>query len=399
MSYEGPHPFPVRSGGSGANTLTGVLSGNGTTPFTASPITQFNILVAGASNAISSIAPSATTGIALVSQGAASNPAFGTVVVAGGGTGATTLTNHSVLIGAGTSAITQVGPVASTGCLLASNGVGSDPGFTTATYPLTTTSQQILYSTAANVVGQLTTANSAIAATNSSGTLAMRAFSVVTQVFTSNGTYTPTSGMLYCIAEVLGGGGGGGGAAGGANAVAAAGGGGSGGYAKKTISAATIGASQSITVGTAGSGGAAGNNNGSAGGTSSVGAIVSATGGGGGTGGASVTGAGNNSINAAGAGGVGSSGDVNANGSYGNASFGNFIAGTNAWAFGGFGGNSIYGGAGPTTGISSGSHVAGTAATVYGAGGAGGASCNDATGAAGGNGSAGIIVITEYVIA
>jgi hypothetical protein len=48
---------------------------------------------------------------------------------------------------------------------------------------------------------------------NSSGTLAMRAFRVVTQVFTSTGanTYTPTAGMLYCIVEVLGGGGGSGG--------------------------------------------------------------------------------------------------------------------------------------------------------------------------------------------
>lgn len=169
MSYEGPHPIPVKSGGSGSASLTGVLSGNGTTPFTASAVTQFNVLVGGASNAITSIAPSATSGVALISQGAASNPAFGTVVVAGGGTGATSLTAHSVLIGAGTSAIVQVGPVASTGCLLASNGVGSDPGFTTATYPLTTTINQILYSSAANTVTGLTTANNGLLVTSNTG--------------------------------------------------------------------------------------------------------------------------------------------------------------------------------------------------------------------------------------
>jgi len=169
MSYEGPHPIPVKSGGSGSASLTGVLTGNGTTPFTASAVSQYNALVGGASNAITSIAPSATTGIALVSQGAAADPAFSTVVVAGGGTGATTLTAHSVLIGNGTSAIVQVGPVVSTGAILSSNGVGSDPGFTTATYPLTSTINQILYSSAANTITGLSTANNGLLVTSSAG--------------------------------------------------------------------------------------------------------------------------------------------------------------------------------------------------------------------------------------
>ncbi len=59
-------------------------------------------------------------------------------------------------MGNGTTAISQVGPAASTGAFLASNGVGSDPGFSTATYPLTTTAFQLLVSTAANTVGGLT---------------------------------------------------------------------------------------------------------------------------------------------------------------------------------------------------------------------------------------------------
>ena len=36
------------------------------------------------------------------------------------------------------------------------------------------------------------------------GKIAGIPFSIVTQVFTSNGTYTPTTGMLYCVAEVVG---------------------------------------------------------------------------------------------------------------------------------------------------------------------------------------------------
>ena len=81
----------------------------------------------------------------------------------------TGLTNHAVLIGAGTSTITKVGPVASTGNVLMSNGAASDPGFSTATYPVSTTINQILYSSAANTVTGLATANNSIVLTDGSG--------------------------------------------------------------------------------------------------------------------------------------------------------------------------------------------------------------------------------------
>ena len=201
-----------------------------------------------------------------------------------------TYTAHGVLIGEGTSSIAALA-AGSAGQVLQSGGASADPAYstatypatatgtgtilradgtnwsaTTATYPATTTSQQILYSTAANTVGQLTTANSSLAATNSSGTLAMRALSVVTQVFTGTGTYTPTTGMLYCQVICLGGGGAGGGAAStGATTTAEGGGGGSGEYAVGVFSASTIGASQSVTIGAGGTAGTAGNNAGTMG--------------------------------------------------------------------------------------------------------------------------------------
>lgn len=221
--------------------------------------------------------------------------------------------------------------------------------------------------------------------------------SVVIQTFTGNGTYTPTAGMVYCIIEVLGGGGGGGGATGGATGVSAGGGGGAGGYSKKRVSAATIGASQSVTVGTGGGGGAIGNNPGTAGNTSSVGAIISATGGNGGSG------MGNSAITAVnfstgGTGGVGSSGDINANGATGFIGTAFLHASTIGYVLSGQGANSLYGGGG--VGIGTGASISATGgnATVYGAGGGGGASFQNATGGAGGSGSAGIVVITEYVI-
>src|ERR1700679_3002133 len=108
------------------------------------------------------------------------------------------------------------------------------------------------------------------------------------QVFTTSGTYTPTSGMTYCDIEVCGGGGGAGGTA---TPIAAngaiSGAGGAGGYSRGIFTASSIGSSQSVTVGTGGAG-AATNTTGATGVTSSVGSLISATGGVGGSGGATL---------------------------------------------------------------------------------------------------------------
>ena len=280
-------------------------------------------------------------------------------------------------------------PTGASNTVLQGQGVGTAPAFSTATYPATTTSQQILYSTAANVVGQLTTANSSLPATNSSGTLAMRALSVNIQVFTSTGTYTPTSGMLYCIIECVGGGGGGGGtAAGSGSSWSIGGGGGGGGYSRKFASAATIGASQSVTIGAAGSAGTAGNNAGGNGGDTSVGSICIGKGG---TGGGGGTGTAGNGISG-GAGGVAGTGDFTVPGQQG----GNTYV-TTALNPSGYGGASLFGfgGAAATT---SGTNAAGNDGQNYGGGGSGGLSFVT-TAKAGGAGVKGLAVVTEFVIA
>jgi hypothetical protein len=89
------------------------------------------------------------------------------------------------------------------------------------------------------------------------------------QVFTASGTYTPSAGMVYCIAEAVGGGGGGGGASG--NTAECGSGGGGGEYARVLLTAAQVGASKSVTIGAAG---AAGNNSGGNGGAGVLGFTV-----------------------------------------------------------------------------------------------------------------------------
>lgn len=74
--------------------------------------TQYNVQTGGANGTLNNVAPSATSGVPVISQGSSSQPIFGTAVVAGGGTGAATLTG--LIYGNGTSAFTSVTYVPST---------------------------------------------------------------------------------------------------------------------------------------------------------------------------------------------------------------------------------------------------------------------------------------------
>lgn len=210
----------------------------------------------------------------------------------------------------------------------------------------------------------------------------------VTQVFTSNGTYTPTSGMKYCTVEVIGGGGGSGAiSATGAAEVSASAGGGGGGYAKKTFTAAAIGVSQAVTIGAGGIAGTAGGAGGN-GGTTTFGALLQATGGSGSVGGYTSDGT-NNRAQVGGDGGVGSLGDINVHGSPGGSNIvwlGNLLVP-------GTGGTTVYGGgavAAQNTSI-------GTAGTAYGSGASG--SINQISQAAkdGAAGASGVCIITEFL--
>lgn len=101
-------------GNPGTNTLTTQLTG----------LTNHNVLVGAGTATITKVAPSAGTGIALVSNGAAADPSFTTVSVAGGGLGVTTVpSNGQIPIGNGTN-YTVANLTAGTGISIA-NAAGS----------------------------------------------------------------------------------------------------------------------------------------------------------------------------------------------------------------------------------------------------------------------------------
>ena len=72
----------------------------------------------------------------------------GSITVAGAGDTLTAqltgLTNHAVLLGAGTATINNLGPTVTAGQILQSGGAAADPAFSTATYPSTTSPNNIL---------------------------------------------------------------------------------------------------------------------------------------------------------------------------------------------------------------------------------------------------------------
>lgn len=225
------------------------------------------------------------------------------------------------------------------------------------------------------------------------GTLATETpyFSMNVQTFTTTGTYTPTAGMAYCIIEVLGGGGGAGGTTANSGNNQSTGGGGAGGYAKALYTTSQIGSSQAVTINSGGSGGVSGNHNGSAGGSVSVGSLISATGGGG------SPYSDQSGIEPSSLGGSGGTGTVTTgtklvattgqNGTVGTSS------GSGQYSVVGNGGSSIYGSGanGPVSQDTGGNNAAG-----YGSGGSGCYSLY--SNQAGGAGTNGYVVITEYIL-
>ena len=214
---------------------------------------------------------------------------------------------------------------------------------------------------------------------------------VKTQVFPATATYTPSTGLISAIVELVASGGGSGGAAGTAGQCGSSGGAGGGGYCRKFYTAADIGANAAVVIGAAGTAGSAGAN---AGGNASnstftpagAGAVLTA---GGGVGSAGAASSATVTSSNGGAGGTATGGDINIPGNAGTQ--GQVVLGSAQSNIPGQGGGTQLCPGGTNNPTFNGS----VTSKVYGSGAAGAAS-GGGVDVAGAVGALGICIVTEF---
>lgn len=175
---------PVTPNGSNQVTLAGSgsitsVGGTNTLTYQLTGLTNHAVLVGAGTTTITKVGPIAASGIPLISQGVGSDPTFSTAQVIGGGTGGTTHTNHGILLGQGTSPIVALGNA--TNGQLPIGSTGADP-----------------------VLGAITSSDSSITIANGAGTISLTVTggSTVGKTITgdSGGALSPTAGNWNILA-------------------------------------------------------------------------------------------------------------------------------------------------------------------------------------------------------
>ena len=409
--------LPVANGGTGVTTSTG----SGSVVLSTSPTLVTPILGTPTSGTLTN-----ATGLPLTTG------VTGTLPVANGGTGATTLTSAAILRGNGTSAISA----ASASDIVTAIGSTAVTAATTATNLASGSAGTVPYQSASGTTAMLSagTAGQVLQSTGAAAPAWVNQPFTRVQVYTTaSNTWTVPTGVTSCLVVVYGGGGGGGG---GSTPTLSSfypypiqtymSGAAGGGAIALVTSIGSLNSVSSITV-TVGSGGAGGNggttgnsgSTGSAGGTSSFGTYVSCTGGGAGAGlgvsttrpsvgsatfsGANVTklyGGTNIALNAQPAG-LGTAGATPGTQYYDGTDWVGAGGGGSGFSGGGGGGTNQTGGLSPVGGVAYGAGSNGTTPGTSGAGGAGGGSTGGSGGAqgtfggnngGGGGGGGGVVI-------
>jgi len=148
---------------SSANVIAGLATGNNGVLITS----------AGGVPSISSTIPSATQ-LNITSVGTVTTGSWNASVISltyGGTNAALTASNGGIVYSTATAMAILAGTA--TARQMLQSGASGAPAWSTATYPATTTVSQILYSSSANVIAGLATANNAVVITNGSGVPAL----------------------------------------------------------------------------------------------------------------------------------------------------------------------------------------------------------------------------------
>jgi trimeric autotransporter adhesin len=214
---------------SAANTISGITTlNNGVLTTSATGVPQFLansgtagfVLTANTGSPPSWQAVTADGAIGTIDGDSGSmTPTAGVVTISGGTTGLTTSASASTMNLTGTLNLAHGGTnasltannggifysTASAGAILAGtatanqvlmSGASTTPAWSTATYPPTTTINQLLYSSAANVVGGITAANSAVLVSTSTGVPQFSGTMTNGQLIIGSTTATPTAATL-----------------------------------------------------------------------------------------------------------------------------------------------------------------------------------------------------------
>jgi len=184
--------------GNSINEATTGICGFTGTSFTSTPVTNHGVVLGGStSSTLGNVGPTATAGQVLQSAGSSADPAFSTATYPSTTTvsqvlyssstnvvGGLSTANNGLLVTSNTGVPSILAGPGTTGQVLQANAAAA-PSFSTASYPSTTTINQILYSSAANTVAGLATANDGVLITSHTGVPSLLANGTTGQVLTA----------------------------------------------------------------------------------------------------------------------------------------------------------------------------------------------------------------------
>ena len=158
------------------NIRTGVLTSTGGTLNISYVSPNINLEVANpSSGTVTSVSVVSANGLAGTVATATTTPAItlsttATGVLSGNGTAisGSAVTQYDVLVGGASNAVSSVGP-GTTGQILQSGGNAANPAYSTSTYPSTNAINTLLYASSANVMTALATANDGVLITSNTG--------------------------------------------------------------------------------------------------------------------------------------------------------------------------------------------------------------------------------------